>query len=309
VETLGINAVTAQAFWRLPRSLPPALAAALPAGWEVVICETAAELPALVQRSAAVMGWPFAAPMARRAERLRWVHFFTSGIPESWLKIAAQGGPVAVTSAEGLNAHSVAEHGLFLALAALRGLKRESFAPGRWDPDAAFEVARAPGELTAGVVGHGAVGQRLSLLLRPLFGEVRVLTRTARPGVQTFADADSFFAACDFLFLAVPLVAETRALFHSPRFIAALRPRACIVNLARGELVDEPAMLRFLEENPGARYLADVAHPEPYPEGMPLWRSPRVLLTPHVAGRREDMWRRLEAQAVELARARLAGAA
>jgi phosphoglycerate dehydrogenase-like enzyme len=301
MPTLAINAVSSQSFWQLPRGFAERVGGALGADWRVEVCSDTAALPAHVRRSRAVMGWPFPAALARGATELRWVHFFTAGVPESWRAESLR--PIQVTSASGVSAESVAEHGLFLALAALRGLGRSSLL--RWDPEG-FAVARSPRSSTAGIVGYGPVGQRLAELLAPLFGSLQVLTRTPRPEaplpVFTWDDADAFFARAHFLFLAVPLTDSTRELLGSPRFFAALRPDVCLVNLARGELLGERALLQFLEAHPDSRYLSDVAHPEPYGEGLALWSCPRVLLTPHVAARRDDAWERITAQVLELVR-------
>ena len=299
---LGVNAVSAQRFWQLPDGLRAALAERIPEGWSLEVCADAGSLGSLVRRSEVVLGWPFPSALARRAERLRWVHFFTAGVPESWRDI--QG--IELTTSVGLTAGSVAEHGLFLALAGLRGAVAGGFRS--WDPDT-MAVARVPGEMQALVVGYGAVGRELCRRLAPLFASVRALSRTGRMGeaveVWPFERAGQAFFEADLVALAVPLSAESRALLSPARFFAALRPGALIVNVARGELVDEEALLRFLEANPESRYLADVAHPEPYADHLPLWRSQQVLLTPHVAGRRADAWDRIGARALELVSERL----
>src|SRR6185436_8323760 len=171
--------------------------------------------------------------LARRAEQLRWVHFFTAGIPESWRDLHG----IELTTSLGLTAGSVAEHGLFLALAGVRGVSAEGFRT--WQPDR-LAVARVPAEMQALVVGYGAVGRELCRRFAPLFGSVRALSRTGRSGepveVWPFERAGEAFAAADLVALAVPLSEESRALLSPASFLAALRPGVLIVNLARGEL-------------------------------------------------------------------------
>lgn len=305
MPTLGLHVATAQEFWRIPNELVAELERSLPAGWELERADEPAALPGLVRRSTAIMGWPFPASVARRAKNLRWVHFFTAGAPEAW-----SATDIDVTCASGINADSVAEHGLFLALCGLRGLRTDSLRAG-WEP-AAFDIARAPARLDATVLGYGAVGRRLARLLVPIFGSVRAVARSTREvdaGVELVsADRlDEALEGADLLALALPLSTETRALLSPERLFPKLRPDVLLLNLARGELVDEAALLAFLDANPRARYLSDVAHPEPYGDELPLWRSPQVLLTPHIAGRREDLWERLGAQAIRLAAERLKG--
>jgi phosphoglycerate dehydrogenase-like enzyme len=299
VATLVVNAAGGRGFWRLPGALRDELERRLPAGWQLAVCDDAAALGPAVRGARAVVGWPFPAALARRAPELRWVHFFTSGVPESW----RDAGAIAVTSSAGLNADSVAEHGLFLILAGLRGATVEGLR--RWDPEA-FAVARAPRDLTAVIFGHGAIGRHLARLLGPVFGTVVSISRTARDGALPFARAAEVVPAADVIVLALPLSEESRALFLPESFFARLRPDVTLVNLARGRLVDEVELLRFLAAHPGSRYLADVAHPEPYPDDGPLRRSPQVLLTPHVAARRADAWRHIGARTLELLGEKLA---
>jgi phosphoglycerate dehydrogenase-like enzyme len=303
VPLLGLHLATRQPFWRLPDALGREIEARLPAGWELARADDAAALPGLVRHATAILGWPFPAALARRAERLRWVHFFTAGVPEGWAGLGVE-----VTSAGGVNADSVAEHGLFLALAGLRGLRADSLSRG-WSPEA-YGVARAPGGRAATVLGHGEVGRRLARLLVPLFAEVRAVSREPRagaPGVTPLGVARlrEALAGAALVALALPLSTETRALLAPGRFFEALAPDVCLINVARGELLDEAALLAFLAANPRSRYLADVAHPEPYPDGLPLRAEPRVVLTPHLAGRREDAWDRIGAQTLALLDARL----
>jgi phosphoglycerate dehydrogenase-like enzyme len=305
VPTLGLHVATTQEFWRFPDELADELQRLLPEGWELARADEPAALPALLRRATVLWGWPFPAALARRAKQLRWVHFFTSGVPEGW-----GAANVEVTSASGQNADSVAEHGLFLALCALRGVRRDSLRAG-WDPKA-FDVARSPARLGATVVGYGAIGRRLARLLVPIFGTVRAVARSRReaePGVELYPAErlDEALEGAGLVALALPLTSETRALLAPERLFSRLRPDVCLVNLSRGELLDEAALLAFLERHPDSRYLSDVAHPEPYGDELPLWRSPQVLLTPHIAGRREDMWELIWAQAKRLAAERLRG--
>ena len=303
MPTLGLHVATAQEFWRFPDALATELERSLPAGWDLARADEPAGLPALVRRSTAILGWPFPAALARRAKQLRWVHFFTAGVPVSW-----RDASVEVTCASGVNADSVAEHGLFLALCGLRGLRSDSLRGG-WDPDA-FEVARSPQKLGAAVLGYGEVGRRIARLLVPIFGTVRAVARTPRPadaGVELYPSdrIGEALAGAGLVVLALPLTSETRALLAPERLHSLLRPDVCLVNLSRGELLDESALVEFLDAHPRSRYLSDVAHPAPYGDDLPLWGSSRVVLTPHIAGRRDDAWERIGAQALALVAERL----
>jgi D-2-hydroxyacid dehydrogenase (NADP+) len=303
LHSLVVNAATDEKFWQLPVHTEAALMQALPPGFSLSVCRDASQLSGLVKQSTAVVGWPFAPALARRAPGLKWVHFWTAGVPEGFAELARE--TLHVSSAAGINASSVAQHALFLVLSGLRGLRSTSLGSRRFSSEL-FAVARAPEQLSVTIVGHGHVGQRLRTLLEPLFREVRVVSRTPRHAQASTGEVLGFeqlFAVVrtsDVLVLALPLTRETQALLTDRAFYAALKPDVCIVNVARGGLVDEQALLLHLAQHPEASYFSDVAQPEPYPESGPLWASPQVVLTPHVAGRRTDLWSALEHDTVRL---------
>jgi phosphoglycerate dehydrogenase-like enzyme len=283
-DVVCVNAVSDQAFWRLPTPLEEAIRARLPRDAELIVARSLAELTRALPRATIALGWPFPAALARGAQELRRVHFFTAGIPESW---SAPGmDRVKVTSARGASARSVAQHALFLASAALRGASRVTFRG--WEPDA-FVAPRAAERLCAAIFGFGAVGTAIAPLVAPLFAAVTPVTRAT--------DWRSVIEETDVVFLALPLSAETRAIV-SGDFFRVLRERAIVVNVSAGALVDEADVLAFLARHEANRYATDVVHPEPYPDDGPFLAHSRVLLTPHVAARREDTWSAIGALAL-----------
>ena len=289
-------------FWQLPPAFEATVRDALPSEWHLDVCREPKSLRRALAESHAFIGWPFASALVRRAPHLRWVHFLTSGVPESWQRIARDHATLRVTRARGVNGRSVAEHALMLLLTSLRGMRPGALAS--WSPES-WRIAKSPENQTLTIVGYGAIGQALVPLVRPLFGQVRVVSHTARaatdttPEVQSFPDAQDAFRASDAIVIAVPMTPESRAMFDADRFFPSLRDDVLVVNVARGALIDEPALLRFLEAHPEATYATDVASPEPYPDGGALWSSPQVLVTPHLAGRRNDVWDRLAEDTVE----------
>jgi phosphoglycerate dehydrogenase-like enzyme len=305
LHSLVINAAASEDFWQFPAHFERALTDALPEGFNLKVCRDARELPEFVKTSRAVIGWPFAAALATQAPELGWVHFWTAGVPEAWEELSAP--RLRLTCARGVNASSVAEHALFLVLAGLRGMRADSFVPGSFSPSR-FAVARNPAALTAAVIGHGNVGQRLERLLRPLFSRVHVVSRTpcepsdAQPRVVGLEKLTAVVSESDVIVLALPFTARTRELLTSAQFYASLKPDVLLVNVARGALVDERALLAHLSQHPGASYLTDVTQPEPYPAEGSLWSCSKVLITPHVAGRRADLWAEHERLTLSLAR-------
>jgi phosphoglycerate dehydrogenase-like enzyme len=306
VPTLLLFDASADPFWRIPDGFVHAVEetlAALPGDWQVTHCQRGAELSAALKDADAFVGWAFPPALARRAQRLRVVHFLMAGVPAGWAELCEQRPELRVTRSSGINADGVAEHGLFLLLALLRGLNVGALS--RWEPSA-FGEARAPAHMRCVVVGAGPIGAHVARLARPLFREVRVVSRSARESLEVdapdgtrvslgsvagFADSAALLGSAYAVVLVLPATPETQALYSE--LFAVLRPDVCLVNLGRGESLDEAALLAFLDANPGARFAADVAPVEPYPAEGALYAHPRVLLTPHVAGRRAGVWEAL----------------
>jgi len=104
----------------------------------------------------------------------------------------------------------------------------------------------------------------------------------AREGVAPVSELDDLLGQADIVVLTVPLTSETRHLMNAQR-LAKVKPRALLVNAARGPLVDTEALLRALQDK-RIRAAIDVTDPEPLPPEHPLWSAPNLLITPHVAG-------------------------
>jgi D-3-phosphoglycerate dehydrogenase len=198
---------------------------------------------------------------------------------------SARGIPVYVTP--GANAQSVAELTLGLMLAAARkipALDRELHA-GRWSR--AQDGLQLAGR-RLGLVGFGQVGQRVAQVAQVLGMEVHAFDPALRgtsqlPGVTLHPTLEALLPVSDVLSLHVPLNQHTRNLVNAQR-LALLPPGAVLVNTARGEVVDEPALVAALRS--GALFAAglDTMAVEPLPADSPLAALPNVVLTPHVGG-------------------------
>jgi len=220
------------------------------------------------------------------AGRLRWIQSSAAGL-DHCLVPSVVDSPIIVTSASGVLADQVAEHALGLAIACTRRLplflaqqERQEF------------VRRPTRDLTGatvGIVGLGGVGRRLAEVLAPL--RVRILATdwfpVGRPaGVEFLGPPDSLpevLAAVDVLFLCAPLTQHTRGLIDAAA-LARMKPGGILVNVARGPLVDEHALAAALESGRLDSAALDVTPQEPPPPESPLWRAPRLIMTPHVGG-------------------------
>lgn len=227
-----------------------------------------------------------------RAPRLRLVQSVSSGMeryPAALLK--ARG--VALASARGSNARAVAEHALALTLALIRRLP-EAVADqaGRlWPPVAAAPDARIAeiADSTVLVVGLGEIGDHLAAMLKALGAHVIGVRRhpEAGPGaadhVVGFEAIATVLPQADVVVLTCPLTETTRGLIGRAA-LAAMKPTAGLVNVARGACVDEAALVDALAERRIAAAALDVFTTEPLPPDSPLWSLGNVLLTPHRAG-------------------------
>ena len=218
--------------------------------------------------------------------RLRWIQSSAAGL-DHCLVPAVVGSAITVTSASGVLADQVSEHAVGLAIACTRRL------PLFLAQQAAHEFVRRPTRdltgATVGIVGLGGVGRRLAEVLAPF--RVRILATDwfpvrKPPGVAFLGGPDTLpevLAAADILFLCAPLTNHTRGMIDE-RALARMKPGAILVNVARGPLVDEAALVAALEGGRLDSAALDVTPEEPPAADSPLWRAPRLIITPHVAG-------------------------
>lgn len=226
------------------------------------------------------------------APALRWVHIHSAGADRPvYQQLHARG--VAISTSSGANAlvvaHSVLAGVLMLAreMPTLMQAQREH----AWRPLVAGVQPRdLPGQ-HAVVAGFGPVGRHIARLLDALGLRVSVLRRTAGDAIDAtqawpahaYEHIDALLLQADWLILACPLSDRTRGLLSAGR-IARMPRGARVVNVARGEVVDEVALASALQSGQIGGALLDVFAHEPLPADSPLWSLPNVIVTPHTAG-------------------------
>jgi D-3-phosphoglycerate dehydrogenase len=213
---------------------------------------------------------------------------------------AASAHGVLVANVPGSNAVTVAEHVLRSVLQLARGTaaidgqlrsrRSAAWAHTRALADGGFELAGR----TLGVVGFGHVGQAIARLCTQALA-MQVLAHT-RSGVEsplaTAASLDALLGSSDFVVLACPLTPDTRGLIGAPQ-LARMRAGSYLINVARGPVVQEAALLDALRSGHLAGAALDVFDIQPLPDEHPFWQLPQLLLTPHVAGITEDSMLRM----------------
>ncbi|MXN20238.1 D-2-hydroxyacid dehydrogenase [Pseudooceanicola sp. GBMRC 2024] len=238
------------------------------------------------------------------APRLRFIQSVSSGTNQYDRDALAARG-IRLASGQGVNVNAVSEHalGLLLSLTRQLALARDNQTRGYWRPeipDAAIREDELPGK-TMVIVGTGGIGDRIARLARAFDMRVIGVRRDPTKGaghadaVHGLADLPQLLPEADVVVLSCPLTEETAGLI-GPAALAAMKPTALLVNVARGGCVDEPALIAALNEGRIAGAGLDVTATEPLPADSPLWSMKNVVLTSHAAGET----RRYEANVVDL---------
>lgn len=240
---------------------------------------------------------------------LEWVQLPAAGI-ESWLAAGALRDGVTFTSAAGTYADAVAEHTLALMLAGTRKIHVEARADSWSRPEGIGTLFGS----TVGIIGAGGIGKALIRLLQPFGGRVLAVNRSGEPvdgaARTTPIDDDAalreLLSTSDHVVVAAPATDATSKLIDTEA-LSLMRSDAWLVNVARGTLVDTEALLSALAEKRIGGAALDVTDPEPLPDGHPLFREPRALISPHCANPQEQLMPALAGRVRENVRRRLAG--
>ena len=200
------------------------------------------------------------------------------------------GDNVLVTNASGCNAIPVAEHVLGFMLMLVKQTKRSlaNQATNKWERFFPEELAGK----TVGIVGLGNIGGEVVRLAKTFRMRVIATRRSAtkrETGVEgveeiyPLSQLPALFSESDFVVVSVPLTPETTKLLGE-RELRAMKPSAFFINISRGQVVDQSALIRALEEGWIAGAALDVTDPEPLPPDSKLWDAPNIIITAHIAG-------------------------
>jgi phosphoglycerate dehydrogenase-like enzyme len=223
----------------------------------------------------------------RKAPGLRWIHARSAGLDRVLVpEVVAH--PALLTNGRGAFSPALAEFVLAALLFFAKDLRRlvAQQAAGAWEP---FDMERLEGR-TVGIVGYGDIGRAVASRLQPLGVKVLALRRRPELAAQDPLASETFpperllelMAGSDDVVVTLPLTPQTRGLVGRDA-IAAMRPTGVLVNVGRGEAVDETALVEALEQGRLRGAALDVFETEPLPAESPLWRLPNVLLSPHCA--------------------------
>jgi phosphoglycerate dehydrogenase-like enzyme len=229
-----------------------------------------------------------------RAPNLSWFHTMSAGVDSPVFGSFLDRG-VQLTTSSGTSAKPIARTVMMYLLALTRDLPRmmRAQAASEWAWDRWRELE---GQRVA-ILGYGPIGQEVARLA-DAFGMEPVIVRRSAVGdepyeVRPFADLTALAGEVDALVVALPLNDDTRGIV-SADVMAAMGRHAFLVNVGRGELVDQPALVEALANGRLGGAGLDVTTPEPLPADNPLWSLPNVIITPHNSGSTDGAVRRAD---------------
>jgi phosphoglycerate dehydrogenase-like enzyme len=220
------------------------------------------------------------------ARRLRWLNSIYAGVDSFPLDVLAQRG-ITLTNGAGINAITIAEYVVMGMLTMAKGYAEVVRAQDRqeWLMD-------SPGKQElhgsrALILGAGEIGGRVARMLAGFDVDVTTVRRRPVPGSIGPDAWRARLGEFDWVIVAVPATPETMGMLGAAE-IAAMKPGAALVNVARGSVIDQDALIAALEAGRLGGAFLDVCTPEPLPPGHPLWRVPNAHVTMHLSGRAQD---------------------
>lgn len=236
---------------------------------EVLICPTLPWLPEVVEH----------------LPRLEWIHFLSAGVDRIW-DMPFDKTRYALSKSTGVHADTISEYVIGAILYSLKGfgIFERQQRRREWRR---LHLDECAGK-TLSIIGLGTIGQRLAELAKAHGLRVIGTVKTPRDlpnvdAVYSSEDLHQVLREGDFVVILAPLTPETRGLIDARAF-AAMKPTAWFINVARGEIVEESALVTALRDGRIAGAVLDVFENEPLPGSSPLWMLENVLITPHVAG-------------------------
>lgn len=221
--------------------------------------------------------------VAELGQRLKWLFTMRAGV-DAYDKVLLASRGTVLTNGTGLNPNAVAEYAVMGMLVAakrydqvLRMADRQEWptmAPGQMELEGSSAL----------IIGYGTIGR---LIARRLSGFDMTVTGVTRSGADGTLTPDQWRARLgeyDWVIVATPATADTRAMIGADE-LAAMKQGAWLINVGRGDMVDQPALIEALAKKRIAGAFLDVVTPEPLPPGDPLWTAPNAIHSMHMSGR------------------------
>ncbi len=242
-----------------------------------------------------ILHWAGSADLLRAAfladRNVRWVHSRSAGLDKTLFPELVQSA-VPLTNGSGVFSPSLGEFALAAILYFAKDFRRmlRNQEAGRWEQFEVEEIARQ----TVGIVGYGDIGRAVASRVHAMGMRVLALKRHAPASPDPFIaryfapqELLPMLSECDYVVVAAPLTAETRHMIGDAA-LAAMKPSAVVINIGRGPVVDQAALVRALTEKRIKGAGLDVFEMEPIPPGDPIYKLENVLVSPHCADHTKD---------------------
>jgi phosphoglycerate dehydrogenase-like enzyme len=264
-------------------------------GLRHIVGREPAAFSSAVKDPVVILGWSIPKKVLREVflmcQDVRWVHSRTAGL-DSVLFPELIASHVPVTNGKGVFSQSLGEFALAAILYFAKDFRRmlRNQMAGVWEQ---FDVEEIDNR-TVGIVGYGDIGRAVAKRMHPMGMQVLATKRHSPtaldPMVDQFyklADLMEMLARCDYVVVSLPLTPETHHMISDAQF-AAMKPNAVVINVGRGPVIDEAALVRALTAKRIRGAGLDVFEKEPLPPGDPMYKLENVLLSPHCADHTKD---------------------
>jgi phosphoglycerate dehydrogenase-like enzyme len=258
----------------------------------IVVGDSPDAFRAAAPEAEVIFNWSGGLPLFRdvflMCPKLRWIHSRSAGLERSlFSELVAKDIPL--TNGSGVFSPSLGEFTLAAILYFAKDFRRmiRNQMSGTWSQ---FDVEMVSGK-TLGIVGYGDIGRAIAARCRAVEMKILALKRNLPANPKSDPLVDHYFggdrltemiALCDYVAVAAPLTPETRGMVGDPEF-AAMKKSAVVINVGRGPVIDEKAMIAALSEGRIKGAALDVFDEEPLPKGHPFYKMENVLLSPHCA--------------------------
>lgn len=247
------------------------------------------------------VGYSLRADQLQHAKKLKWLHSTAAGMAQLTYPELRDSG-ILVTNPRGVFSVPMAEHTMGMLISLARNFPDSVRYQDRatWGQQALWAMPQQLTELNGKIlliVGYGSIGRELARRARAFEMRVWGVTRSGEGDtsmVEKIAPAlelGDVLPHADYVVIAAPETSETRHLIGAPE-IARMKRGARLVNVGRGSLLDEGALLGALEDGQLSGAALDVTGVEPLPESSPLWRAPNLFITPHTSAVSDRLWQR-----------------
>lgn len=240
----------------------------------------------------AIIMWPAVdeklIQFCRNAPSLKWIHCFISGV-DAIVGSGLNDLPVVITSTKGIHGPNISDHALAFIFSHLRAFHdaQKAQLEGRWACEELMAKCQESCDQTVGVVGVGAIGMEIARRCK-LLG-MRVVGAKRTPIQSEWLDEcysmdqlDRLLEQSDFVILILPLTKDTHHLMNAEAF-RKMKPNGYLVNLARGAIVDNDALIAALDAGEIAGAGLDIFEHEPLEPDSPLWKHPKIFISHHTA--------------------------